>query len=273
MCGNPEAVALAAARLRAVNLRDASFFPLTGGGARVLTLIGILIVVVGFVLRVNPLLVVAVAALATGLAAGRSLVDVVSLFGKAFIDSRSVAIVWLALPVIGLLEHAGLKELARTVIARIHVATTGRLLLVYLALRQLTAALGLQSLGGHAQMVRPLVAPMAEAAAETRYGDLRDETRYRIRAHAAAVDNIGVFFGEDVFIAIGSILLIRSFLDQSGIHVEPTQLALWAIPTAVCAFIVHGTRLLALDRSLAREVAQYGPLEPGDAAAPDGGAA
>jgi len=214
----------------------------------VLTLIGILIVVVGFVLRVNPLLVVAVAAIATGLAAGRSAVDVVSLFGKAFVDSRSVAIVWLALPVIGLLEHSGL--------------TTGRLLLVYLALRQLTAALGLQSLGGHAQMVRPLVAPMAEAAAENRFGELRDETRYRIRAHAAAVDNIGVFFGEDVFIAIGSILLIRSFLDQSGIHVEPTQLALWAIPTAVCAFVVHGLRLLALDKSLAREVARYEPETP-----------
>jgi uncharacterized membrane protein len=102
-------------------------------------------------------------------------------------------------------------------------------------------------------MVRPLIAPMAEGAAENRFGPLRDAMRYRIRANAAAVDNIGIFFGEDIFIAIGSILLIRGFLDQNGIHVEPTALALWAIPTAICALIIHGTRLLLLDRALGAE--------------------
>ena len=221
-----------------------------------LPLLGILIVVVGFALRVNPLLVVATAAIATGLAAHQALVHVISAFGKAFIDSRSVAVVWLALPVIGLLERAGLKERARTVISSIKVATTGRLLLAYLALRQLTSALGLTSLGGHPQMVRPLIAPMAEAAAEKQFGELSDATRNRIRAHAAAADNIGLFFGEDIFIAIGSILLIRSFLQQNGIDVEPAQLARWAIPTALAAFAIHGTRLLLLDRSLERETAR-----------------
>ena len=221
-----------------------------------LPLIGILIVVAGFSLRVNPLAVVTAAALATGLAAHRSPVDVISAFGKAFVDSRSVPVVWLALPVIGLLESAGLKERARMVISKIHAATTGRLLLAYLALRQLTSALGLTSLGGHPQMVRPLVAPMAEAAAENRLGELSDHTRHRIRAHAAATDNIGLFFGEDIFIAIGSILLIRGFLEQNGFRVEPASLAMWAIPTAICAFVIHGARLALLDRSLRREVAR-----------------
>ena len=92
---------------------------------------------------------------------------------------------------------------------------------------------------------------MAEAAAEHRLGALSDAMRHRIRANAAAADNIGLFFGEDIFIAIGSILLIRGFLDQNGIHVEPTDLAMWAIPTAICAFVIHGARLLLLDRSLA----------------------
>jgi len=216
----------------------------------VLPLIGILIVVVGFVARVNPLLVVTVAAVATGLASGHGLADVIAAFGKAFVDSRSVAVVWLAVPVIGLLERSGLKEQARAVIAEIKVATAGRLLLAYFALRQITSALGLTSLGGHAQMVRPLIAPMAEAAAENRLGAVDRRTRDHIRAHAAAADNIGLFFGEDIFIAIGSILLIRGFLDQNGIHVEPAQLAVWAIPTAVCAFVIHGTRLLLLDRTL-----------------------
>jgi len=216
--------------------------------------------------------VVTIAAMATGLAAHKSIVEVIAAFGKSFIDSRSVAIVWLALPVIGMLERYGLKEQARSLISRLTVATTGRLLLAYLAVRQLSAALGLTSLGGHAQMVRPLIAPMAEAAAENRFGGISERTRHRIRAHAAATDNIGVFFGEDIFIAIGSILLIRGFLDQNGVHVEATSLAVWAVPTAVCAFVIHGIRLLLLDRSLARDAADEANAEPPAVSAPSGDA-
>jgi uncharacterized membrane protein len=211
-------------------------------------------VVIGFALRVNPLLVVTVAGLATGIASGLGPLAVVAAFGKAFIASRYVAIVWLVLPVIGLLEHAGLKERARSAVAGLHGATTSRILLAYFAIRQITAALGLISLGGQAQMVRPLIAPMAEGAAENRYGELSPKVRNLIRAHAAGVDNIAVFFGEDIFIAIGSILLIKGFLDQNGIHVEPSRLAIWAIPTAICAFIIHCTRLLLLERTLRRSV-------------------
>jgi len=219
-----------------------------------LTLSGILIVVVGFIARLNPLLVVTVAAIVTGLAGGLDFITVISAFGKAFNDSRYVSIVWLVLPVIGLLERTGLKERAQQLIRRVRAATTGRVLLLYFVLRQGTAALGLTSLGGHAQMVRPLIAPMAEAAAETRFGALGDAIRFKIRAHAAAVDNVAVFFGEDIFIAIASVLLIRGFLHQNGIDVEPLQLSVWAIPTAIAALVIHGTRLMLLDRRLKRDL-------------------
>jgi len=220
----------------------------------VLTLVGIAIVVVGFLLRVNPLLVVTCAGIATGLAAGLDVEAVVAALGHAFRESRYVPVVWLVLPVIGLLERSGLKERSRELIAGIRVATAGRVLLAYFALRQLTAALGLTSLGGHAQMVRPLLAPMAEGAAESRLGELPQRTRWRIRANAAAADNIGLFFGEDIFIAIGSILLIKGFLEQNGIRIEPIHLAVWAIPTAIAALVIHGTRLLLFDRRLRAEV-------------------
>jgi uncharacterized membrane protein len=236
-----------------------------------LPLIGIAIVILGFAFRLNPLLVVATAAIATGLAAGHGFVQVVGEFGHAFVASRSVALVWLALPVIGMLERAGLKERARELIGGIKMATAGRLLIAYLALRQLGSALGLVSLGGHAQVVRPILAPMAEAAAEKEIGDLSDETRFHIRAHAAATDNIGLFFGEDVFIAIGSILLIKSFLEQNGIPVEAAKLALWAMPTALAAFVIHGTRLLMLDRFISRRSRSEGVgPEPRDQPPPFG---
>ncbi|HEV2333338.1 MAG TPA: DUF969 domain-containing protein [Gammaproteobacteria bacterium] len=218
-----------------------------------LTLIGVAIVIVGFALRANPLLVVTVAGLATGLAGGMDPVAVVAEFGRAFTENRYVALVWLILPVIGILERNGLRERAQTLVARVKGATTGRVLIAYLALRQLTAAMGLNSLGGHAQMVRPLIAPMAEAAAETRFGRLADRTRYLIRAHAAAADNIGAFFGEDIFLAMGSVLLIKGVLEHDGIDLTPMQIAVWSIPTALAVFVIHVLRLIHLDRKLRRE--------------------
>jgi len=176
-----------------------------------LTLLGVLVVVVGFALRLNPLLVVLTAGLVTGIASGMDVVGVVAAIGKAFTSNRYMAVGWLV-----------------------------------------AAALGMTSLGGHPQMVRPLVAPMAEAAAERQLDQpLPPSLRFWLRAHAAAADNIGLFFGEDIFIAIGSILLMKGFLAQNGFDIEPLAFAVWAIPTAVLALLVHGARLFRLDQKLA----------------------
>jgi uncharacterized membrane protein len=214
-----------------------------------LVLCGIAVIVAGFLLRFNPLLVVAVSALVTGLAAGLAPLAILAAFGKAFNENRYVTVVYIVLPVIGMLERHGLQERARLAIAKLKGATVGRFLTGYLLFRQLTAALGLISIAGAAQSVRPLVAPMAEAAAEAQGlppgGD-------RIPAMAAATDNIGLFFGEDIFIAIGSILLIKGILEGYGIAIQPLHLSMWAIPTAIAAFVIHGFRLWLLDRRLAR---------------------
>ncbi|MGE0596260.1 MAG: DUF969 domain-containing protein [Hyphomonadaceae bacterium] len=241
-----------------------------------LVLLGIAVVVFGFVVRANPLLVVMAAALTTGLAAAwtpaaditimlTAARDTLAQFGKAFNDARYISLTWILLAAIGLLERAGLQERARIAIAKVQAATVGRLLWVYFVIRQAAAALGLTSLGGHAQMVRPLVAPMAEGAAEARYGALPDRERFLIRSHAAAADNIALFFGEDIFIAIASILLIKGFLEANGVIVEPLELSVWAIPTAIAALIIHSVRLFLLDRGLKRALAAATP--PASAAA------
>ncbi len=66
---------------------------------------------------------------------------------------------------------------------------------------------------------------------------------------------MALFYGEDVFVAIGSILLIKGFLQQNGIIVEPLQLSFWAIPTAIAAFAIHGVRLFLFGRRLTRGAA------------------
>jgi uncharacterized membrane protein len=217
-----------------------------------MSLLGVAVLLAGLVARRNPLLVVTAAALVAGVAGGVGPLRLLAAFGKAFNDARYISIAFLILPVIGLLERSGLQVEARAMVARLRALTVGRLLLAYLALRQLTAALGLLSLGGQATMVRPLIAPMAEGIAEARLGRGGGEPGRAalIRAHAAAVDNIGAFFGEDIFVALGSVLLIQAVLQENHITVAPLRVAFWAIPTALVAFAVHALRLLWLDRRL-----------------------
>ena len=216
-------------------------------------LMGVFVIVIGFVLRFNPLLVVSVAGVVTGLAAHFPLEKIISEMGSGFLQTRALQLILLLpLAVIGLLERHGLRLHAQNWIAGFQRATVGRLLIMYLFVRETTAAVGLTSLGGHPQMVRPLLAPMAEGAAENKYGKLPAAVRHKVLAMCAATDNVGLFFGEDVFVAFGAIALMHTFLLSAGLDVEPLHIAFWGIPTAICAFIVHGLRLYRFDLMLSR---------------------
>ena len=233
-------------------------------------LIGILIVAVGFALRFNTLLVVMAAGIGTGLVAGMSFNEIMELFGKYFVENRYITLpVLLMLPVVGLLERHGLRERAETLIQRAKAATAGRVLLLYTAVRQISIALGV-NIGGHAAMVRPLVAPMAEAAAKmqfknaalpaegaarARHGELPDQTVQAIRANAAAAENVGNFFGEDTVFAVGAVYLIKGVLEAQGQKVSVWALSLWGIPTALVAFGAMWWRARVLDRRIVRETA------------------
>ena len=73
-------------------------------------LLGIAVVVVGFVLRLNPIAVVVAAGLASGLLAGKPLGESLALLGESFVSNRALMLFVLTLPTIGLLERAGLRE-------------------------------------------------------------------------------------------------------------------------------------------------------------------
>lgn len=215
-------------------------------------LLGVAVIVLGFLLRLHPVLVVVAACFTTGFAAFMPVETLLASLGTAFVKTRNLPMIYLLpLAAIGLLERFGLREHAQAAVARMRSATAGRLLIVYLAVRELSAAMGLTSLGGHPNMVRPVVAPMAEGAAQHRNPALSDEQRQRIRAMAAATDNVGLFFGEDIFVAFGAIVLMQTVLRAEGIEVDPLHMALWGIPTAISAFIIHAWRLRRLDRYLA----------------------
>ena len=78
----------------------------------VIKLIGVLIVIVGFILKLDTLAVVVVAGLATGLVAGMSPMKILETLGTAFITNRTATLFILTLPVIGICERNGLKDKA-----------------------------------------------------------------------------------------------------------------------------------------------------------------
>lgn len=229
-------------------------------------LLGVAVVVAGFALRRNPVLVVVAAGMTSGLAAGISLPDLLALLGRTFVENRVLLLFVLTLPVIGLLEHFGLRERARTWITGFRGLTLARFQISYLGLRQLLSMAGLTHVAGHPQTVRPLVAPMSEAAAERTLGPLTDSERDTVRASAAATDNVGLFFGEDVFMAFGAVLLIQGFFARNGIELEPLAISLWALPTAIAAFVIHGIRVHLLQRRLERDRAKAQAAGTSDAA-------
>jgi uncharacterized membrane protein len=214
-------------------------------------LLGVAVVVAGFALRLNPALVVVAAGIVSGILSGMSIADLLALLGHSFLSNRMLMLFILTLPAIGLLERAGLRERARAFIAGMRRLTFARLLIAYLFLRQLLSMLGLNTVAGHPQTVRPLLAPMAEAAAEKIDPALDDRARENIRAIAAATDNVGLFFGEDVFIALGAVLLIQAFFAQNGIDLSPMSIAVWAVPTAIAAFVIHSIRIVLFQRRIA----------------------
>lgn len=215
-------------------------------------LIGIIIIILGFALKLDTIAVVVTAGIATGLVADMSIVEILSTLGDAFITNRTTCLFMLTIPIIGLCERYGLKAKAIMLIKKVSGLSTGILLSGYTFIREATIAMGV-TLGGHPQFVRPLVSPMAEGAAVAKYGELDDEDLDTIKAHAAASDNIGNFCAQNLFLANAGILLIVSTLEAQGIIVDPLQLCKAAIPVAVLSLVIWIAQNMLLDKKLKKK--------------------
>lgn len=214
-------------------------------------LIGILIILVGFILKFDTIAVVLVAGIVTGLAGGLGFTEILSTLGEAFINTRYMTIFLLTLPVIGILERNGLRERAAYLIKKLNSITAGKVLMIYVFIREVAAALSLR-LGGHVQFIRPLILPMAQGAAESKYGELSDEQLEQLKGYSASAENYGNFYGQNVFIASGGVLLVVGTLDELGISTTPLAVSKAAIPVAIAAFLVAVVQYYLFDKKLGR---------------------
>lgn len=227
-----------------------------------IVLIGVVIIVVGFLLKIDVIAVVIIAAIATGLVAGLSFPEVLDQIGKAFVDNRSVSLFLLTLPMIALSERYGLKEQAIVLIKRMQKSTPGGLLMIYTVIRQLTGVFGIR-ISGMVQFVRPIVHPMASAAVSTRGLDSPSNDE-RIKAHSALAENIGNFFGQNGFVAASGVLLITGTMESLGYDVQPELVAAASLPMIVVAAVVAFFNFRILDGRLKRNATKTGTAKESD---------
>jgi len=215
----------------------------------ILKLIGILIVVIGFILKFDTIAVVVVAGIVTGFVAGMSPQQILTVLGNSFVSQRLATLFVLTLPVIGICERYGLKDKAVDLIRKISMATSGGIISLYLIIRALAAAFSVR-LGGHPQFVRPLIEPMANAASVARYGNLQEPTIDKIKGYCAASENVGNFMAQNCFMGASGTLLIVSTLVEQGQDVNALQIAMMSIPIAVLAVLVGIAHNFLFDRTL-----------------------
>ena len=212
-----------------------------------MVLIGILMVIVGFALKLDSIAVIIISALATGFAAQMDITEILSILGQTFVNQRLIT-----LPVIGISERYGLKEKAVSLIKKVKNLSTGKLLTLYCLIRQIAGAMSLR-ISGHPQFVRPLINPMAQGAAISKYGKIDEKTEAKIKAAAASMDNYGNFYGQNLFLASSGVLLISNTLSELGYATTGLDIAKASIPVAVISFVLVLVQNILLDKQIERQ--------------------
>lgn len=212
-------------------------------------LIGVALIIIGFAIKLDTIGVVLIAGIATGFVVGMDFIEILSILGKVFVDTRYMSLFLLTLAVIGILERNGLRESAARLIGKLNKATSGRVLSTYVLIRAVFAMLSLR-IQGHIQFVRPLIYPMAKGAINHPISQKDDE---KLKALCNANENYGNFFGQNVFIASPGVLLIVGTLSEGGIKVSADSIALASIPIAIIAVFYSILRNLMWDKHLVKE--------------------
>jgi len=217
-----------------------------------LTLLGVVIVIIGFALKMENITIIMIAAFVTGLLGGMNIPAILETLGRTFVANRGMSIFFIVFLVTGTLERNGLKEIAAKLIGKAKNATAGMVIGAYGILRVVLAAFNV-SLGGSAGLVRPVVVPMAIGAVETKHGEPNENHVEEIKGMGAGMENIMWFFGQVLFIGGAGGLLVQATMATIGFEVSLAELALVALPTAICALIVSCAVYFLKDRQLSKK--------------------
>ena len=215
-------------------------------------LLGILIVIIGFALKLDSILIIVAAAFATAFAGGIPITTLVETFGQSFVNNRSMTIFILVMLVTGTMERNGLREASSALIGKIKGASAGIVIGAYGIIRGIFGAFNV-GIGGVAGFIRPVLIPMAVATVETKDRKINGEHLERIKSMSAGIENISWFFCQVLFVGGSGALLVQGTLANLGYDVQLIDLAAVEIPVAIVGVAVGVIYYWLMDKQLNRK--------------------
>jgi len=200
-------------------------------------LLGILIIIVGFTLKMDSILIILLAAVVTAFTGGLGLSGMLMILGESFVQNRSMAVFILIMLVTGTLERNGLKESAARLIGKIKNASAGAVIGAYGIMRSVFAAFNI-SFGGVAGFVRPIIMPMISGTIEAKDKEINEDYLEELKGMSSGMENIAWFFCQVLFVGGPGALLVQATLQSLGYKVSLLDLSKVEIPVAIFAVVV-----------------------------------
>ena len=195
-----------------------------------ITLIGIVIIVVGFALKLDVLATVIISGIVTGLVSGMSFIEILEILGSSFVSNRLMSIFLIIFPVIAIIERYGLKERAAYLIGKIKNASAGKVLAIYSVIRTIASALNIR-IGGVVQF------------------DEKEEES--LKGLSSAVENYGNFFAQNCFPAASGVVLMYGTMAEAGFtEVTLASIATASIYIAVISVALTFVQVFLYDRKI-----------------------
>ena len=210
-----------------------------------LSLLGVLVVIVGFALKLEPIAIIFVSAAVTAVCGQIPLTELLETVGSTFVANRTQLITLILMILTGTLERNGLKEAGAELIRKLKGLSTGMLMAVWGVAHELFIIFKIP-IGSIPAYVRPILMPMT-------VGIVAPEHEETMKALYGMHYNVGNFFGQCCFAANASVLLIQSTLANIGYEVDVMQIVRVQIPVAAMAMVMAAVYTLVVDTRMSKK--------------------
>ena len=217
-----------------------------------LSLLGVLVVVIGFALKLEPIAIIFVSTIVTAVCGQIPPGELLETVGKTFVANRTQLITIILMILTGTLERNGLKEAGAELIRKLQGLSTGMLMAVWGIAHEFFIIFKIP-IGSVPAYVRPILMPMTVGIVESNGRAVAEEHEECMKALYGMHYNVGNFFGQCCFAANASVLLIQSTLANIGYEVDVMQIVRVQIPVAAFAMVLAAVYTIIVDTRMSKK--------------------
>ena len=217
-----------------------------------LSLLGVLVVIVGFALKLEPIAIIFVSAAVTAVCGQIPLTELLETVGSTFVANRTQLITLILMILTGTLERNGLKEAGAELIRQLQGLSTGMLMAVWGIAHEFFIIFKIP-IGSVPAYVLPILMPMTVGIVESNGRAVAEEHEECMKALYGMHYNVGNFFGQCCFAANASVLLIQSTQANIGYEVHVMQIVQVQIPVAAFAMLMAAVYTIVVDTRMSKK--------------------